>query len=100
MNTALTTTIGQPSATSIAFFFLFIAVTLAITWVAARKNRSTSQFYAAGRAVTAWQNGLALAGDYMSAASFLGIAGWLPCPATTASSIPSAFWSAGPSSCS
>ena len=75
MNTALTTTIGQPSVTSIAFFFLFIAVTLAITWLAARKNRSTSQFYAAGRAVTAWQNGLALAGDYMSAASFLGIAG-------------------------
>ena len=42
---------------------------------AARKTRTTDQFYAAGRSVTAFQNGLALAGDYMSAASFLGIAG-------------------------
>src|SRR5512134_2460608 len=58
-----------------AFFFVFIAVTLAITWWAARRTRTTEQFYAAGRSVTAGQNGLALAGDYMSAASFLGIAG-------------------------
>src|SRR5512134_2274391 len=58
-----------------AFFFGFIAITLAITWWAARRTRTTEQFYAAGRTVTAGQNGLALAGDYMSAASFLGIAG-------------------------
>jgi cation/acetate symporter len=74
MNT-FTTTIGQPNATSILFFFVFIVGTLAITYFAARKSRSASQFYAAGRSVTGWQNGLALAGDYMSAASFLGIAG-------------------------
>lgn len=74
MNT-FATTIGQPSATAICFFLLFVAATLGITWYAARKNRSASQFYAAGRSVTGWQNGLALAGDYMSAASFLGIAG-------------------------
>jgi cation/acetate symporter len=74
MNT-FTTSIGQPSATSIFFFLAFIAGTLAITWYAAKKSRSASQFYAAGRTVTGWQNGLALAGDYMSAASFLGIAG-------------------------
>ncbi len=70
-----TTSIGQPNAVAMAFFFAFIAVTLAITWWAARRTRTTEHFYAAGRTVTAGQNGLALAGDYMSAASFLGIAG-------------------------
>jgi cation/acetate symporter len=58
-----------------AFFVAFIAITLGITWWAARRTRTTEQFYAAGRTVTAGQNGWALAGDYMSAASFLGIAG-------------------------
>ncbi|HEV8411259.1 MAG TPA: cation acetate symporter, partial [Gemmatimonadaceae bacterium] len=67
--------IGQPNAVAMGFFFFFIAVTLGITWWAARKTRTTEQFYAAGRSVTAGQNGFALAGDYMSAASFLGIAG-------------------------
>ena len=69
------TTIGQPNATSIIFFFMFIAATLVITYYAAKKSLSPSQFYAAGRSVTGLQNGLALSGDYMSAASFLGIAG-------------------------
>ena len=72
---AATTSIGQPNGVAMAFFFGFIAITLAITWWAARRTRTTEQFYAAGRTVTAGQNGLALAGDYMSAASFLGIAG-------------------------
>src|SRR5687767_15185949 len=58
-----------------AFFFGFIAITLGITWWAARKTRTTEEFYAAGRTISAGQNGFALAGDYMSAASFLGIAG-------------------------
>jgi cation/acetate symporter len=52
-----------------------VAITLAITIWAARQTRTTVQFYAAGRKITGWQNGLAIAGDYMSAASFLGIAG-------------------------
>jgi cation/acetate symporter len=69
------TTIGQPNAVSIAFFFVFIVATLAITYYAAKKSLSPTQFYAAGRSVTGLQNGLALSGDYMSAASFLGIAG-------------------------
>ena len=69
------TAIGQPNAVAMAFFFGFIAITLGITWWSARKTRTTEQFYAAGRTVSAGQNGLALAGDYMSAASFLGIAG-------------------------
>ncbi|WP_031387522.1 sodium:solute symporter family transporter [Desulfonatronum thiodismutans] len=71
----IATSIGQPNITSIVFFLFFICATLVITYYAAKKSRSASQFYAAGRSVTGWQNGLALAGDYMSAASFLGIAG-------------------------
>ncbi len=52
-----------------------VAITLGITIWAARQTRTSVQFYAAGRKITGWQNGLAIAGDYMSAASFLGIAG-------------------------
>ncbi len=69
------TSIGQPSAVAMAFFFGFIAITMGITWWAARRTRTTEQFYVAGRSISAGQNGFALAGDYMSAASFLGIAG-------------------------
>ena len=72
---AAATTIGEPSAIAMGFFFLFIAITLGITYWAARRTSTTEQFYAAGRSITAGQNGFALAGDYMSAASFLGIAG-------------------------
>ncbi|MGE0362287.1 MAG: sodium/solute symporter [Vicinamibacterales bacterium] len=66
---------GQPNVVAMAGFFIFIAASLGITWFAARRTKSAEDFYAAGRRVTALQNGLALAGDYMSAASFLGIAG-------------------------
>jgi cation/acetate symporter len=69
------TTIGQPNLVAIGFFLVFIVITMAITWWAARRTRTTEHFYAAGRSVSARQNGFALAGDYMSAASFLGIAG-------------------------
>jgi cation/acetate symporter len=68
-------TSGEPNVTAIFFFLGFIALSLGITVWAARKTRTADQFYAAGRSVTAFQNGLALAGDYMSAASFLGIVG-------------------------
>jgi len=57
------------------FFVVFVVITLGITWWAAKRTRTTKDFYAAGRSITGFQNGLALAGDYMSAASFLGIAG-------------------------
>ena len=60
---------------ALAFFFGFIGITLAITYWAARRTRTTEHFYAAGRTISSGQNGFALAGDYMSAASFLGIAG-------------------------
>jgi cation/acetate symporter len=66
---------GQPNLLAIAGFFLFIAISLGITYFAARRTSSAEQFYAAGRQITGFQNGLALACDYMSAASFLGIAG-------------------------
>ncbi len=69
------TIIGQTNPVAIAFFVLFVLTTLGITYWAAKRTRTTKDFYAAGRSITGFQNGLALAGDYMSAASFLGIAG-------------------------
>jgi cation/acetate symporter len=69
------TIIGQFNPIAVMFFVLFVISTLGITYWAAKRTRTTKDFYAAGRSVTGFQNGLALAGDYMSAASFLGIAG-------------------------
>lgn len=60
---------------AIVMFLLFVAATLMITYWAAKRTRSTSDYYAAGGGITGLQNGLAIAGDYMSAASFLGISG-------------------------
>ena len=62
-------------STVLAMFVLFIAITLGITYWAARLSRGTNAFFVANRQFTGWQNGIAIAGDYMSAASFLGIAG-------------------------
>lgn len=58
---------------AIAMFFVFVLGTLAITWWAARQTRSTSDFYTAGGGISGFQNGLAIAGDYMSAATLLGL---------------------------
>lgn len=69
------TSLGQANWISILFFAVFVSITLVITYWAAKRTKSTAEYYAAGRSVTGFQNGLALAGDYMSAASFLGIAG-------------------------
>ena len=60
---------------SLLMFLAFIAVTLGITAWASRRTGTTAEFYSAGRRITGFQNGWAVAGDYMSAASFLGIAG-------------------------
>ena len=60
---------------AIIMFFVFVGATLGITYWAARRTRSAADFYAAGGGITGFQNGLAIAGDYMSAASFLGISG-------------------------
>src|SRR5205085_6840973 len=59
--------------TAIAMFAAFVALTLVITRWAALRTRNAADFYTAGGNVTGFQNGLAIAGDYMSAASFLGI---------------------------
>src|SRR5438552_4433990 len=60
---------------ALVIFLFFVGVTLVITYWAARRSRGTAAYFAANRQITAWQNGFAVAGDYMSAASFLGIAG-------------------------
>lgn len=62
---------------ALAMFLGFVVLTLGITYWAARRSRGDVAYFAAGRRITAWQNGLAVAGDYMSAASFLGIAGMI-----------------------
>ena len=71
---ATTEEIGDP-VVNIAIFGLFVAVTLVIVFRASRNNRSAADYYAAGRSFTGPQNGTAIAGDYLSAASFLGICG-------------------------
>jgi cation/acetate symporter len=63
------------NVTAIVMFLAFVCVTLGITYWAARRTKTTADFYAAGGGISGFQNGLAIAGDYMSAASFLGIAG-------------------------
>ncbi len=59
--------------TAISMFVVFIIFTMGITKWAAKRNTSTSDYYTAGGSITGFQNGLAIAGDFMSAASFLGI---------------------------
>lgn len=60
---------------SLAVFLLFVTSTLGITYWAAKRSRGASVYFAAGRRINAWQNGFAVAGDFMSAASFLGLIG-------------------------
>lgn len=75
MRTDLTQGDGGINLLAVGMFALFVAGTLFITRWAARKTRSANDFYAAGGGITGLQNGLAIAGDFMSAASFLGISG-------------------------
>ncbi|WP_271408034.1 cation acetate symporter [Pseudomonas sp. Q1-7] len=67
--------IGQagPNLHAIGIFLLFVGITLLITWWAARRTQSTHDFYTAGGGITGLQNGLAIAGDYMSASTLLGL---------------------------
>ncbi len=60
---------------AIVMFLLFVGGTLGITYWAAKRTKTAKDFYTAGGGITGFQNGLAIAGDYMSAASFLGISG-------------------------
>ncbi|MEH7252667.1 sodium/solute symporter [Neobacillus niacini] len=61
----------------VILFLIIVILTLIITFFAAKQTKSTGDFYTAGGGLTGWQNGLAIAGDYLSAASFLGIAGMI-----------------------
>jgi cation/acetate symporter len=60
---------------NVGIFLVFVALTLVFVYRASRTNKTASDYYAAGRSFTGPQNGIAIAGDYLSAASFLGIAG-------------------------
>src|SRR5829696_2448691 len=62
---------------ALGMFLAFVALTLVITYFSARKAKGSAAYFAAGRSIKGWQNGLAVAGDYMSAASFLGISGMI-----------------------
>ena len=74
-------------------FGAIIAVTMYVTYLAAKRVKNVADFYAAGGGVSGLQNGWAIAGDYLSAASFLGIAGLISLYGTTASCTRSAGWS-------
>lgn len=71
---AATEQVGSP-AVNIGIFAAFVLVTMVIVFRASRNNKTAADYYAAGRSFTGPQNGTAIAGDYLSAASFLGIAG-------------------------
>ncbi|MGP3949513.1 solute symporter family protein [Streptomyces sp. 7N604] len=66
---------GEHRTLIISLFSVFVAATLAVTVWAGRQTKDATDYYAGGRSFTGFQNGLAISGDYMSAASFLGIAG-------------------------
>jgi cation/acetate symporter len=71
----MTTYLASVNETALAVFAAVVAVTLVITYWASKRVATATDFWAAGRGLTGPQNGFAIAGDYMSAASFLGIAG-------------------------
>ncbi|HEY8578251.1 MAG TPA: cation acetate symporter, partial [Beijerinckiaceae bacterium] len=66
---------AEVNVEAVSIFALVVAITLAITFWASKRTKTATDFWAAGRGITGAQNGFAIAGDYMSAASFLGIAG-------------------------
>jgi cation/acetate symporter len=69
------TVLAAVNTEALVIFGLVVAITLGITYWASKRTKTATQFWAAGRGITGGQNGFAIAGDYMSAASFLGIAG-------------------------
>src|SRR5512137_2809949 len=76
-NLAMAAEIKANKAITITMFLIIIAITLCVVVWAAKHTKTTSDFYAAGGGITGTQNGWAIAGDYMSAASFLGISGMI-----------------------
>jgi cation/acetate symporter len=67
--------LAEVNGTALPIFGVILAITLGITYWASKRTKSATDFWAAGRGITGAQNGFAISGDYMSAASFLGIAG-------------------------
>ncbi|MFB6467093.1 cation acetate symporter [Cytobacillus sp. Hz8] len=63
------------NTTVVVLFLIIVGITLYITYLAAKRTKTANEFYTAGGGLTGWQNGIAISGDYLSAASFLGIAG-------------------------
>ena len=88
------TSVGSP-ALNIAIFAAFVVVTLAIVIRVSSGKKTAEQYYTAAGAFSGRQNGVAIAGDYLSAASFLGIAGAIALQGTTASCTRSASSSPG-----
>jgi cation/acetate symporter len=72
---AAETTASTSRTLTITLFLIFVAITLGITIWASRQTKTATDYYAGGRSFSGFQNGMAIGGDYMSAASFLGIAG-------------------------
>ena len=71
---AAASTVGNPAA-NIGIFALFVVITMVVVIRASKKNATADEFFTGGRSFSGPQNGIAIAGDYLSAASFLGIAG-------------------------
>src|SRR5918999_1458216 len=67
--------LAEVNVEAVSIFAVVVAITLGITYWASKRTKDTTTFWAAGRGISGAQNGFAIAGDYMSAASFLGIAG-------------------------
>jgi len=75
MSTVMLVPLATSNALTIGLFLAVVAVTLYITFWASRQSKTATDYYAGGRSFSGFQNGLAVSGDYMSAASFLGISG-------------------------
>jgi cation/acetate symporter len=75
MSTVMLVPLATSNGLTIGLFLAVVAVTLYITFWASRQSKTATDYYAGGRSFSGFQNGLALSGDYMSAASFLGISG-------------------------
>jgi cation/acetate symporter len=71
----MTIPLAEVNVEAVSIFGVIVAITLGITYWASKRTKDATTFWAAGRGITGAQNGFAIAGDYMSAASFLGIAG-------------------------
>src|SRR5687767_12157068 len=75
MSAAMLVPLVAGDTLTIVLFLAVVALTLYITFWASRQSKTTTDYYAGGRSFSGFQNGLAVSGDYMSAASFLGISG-------------------------